>query len=81
MAERLYWRDVKARLGIWLKIRGCVLIHGKDPITGEPAHPWGPWRLWPGHAEEVRACGSCGTYDLRDVQRGEARCPTSPGST
>jgi hypothetical protein len=65
MAERLYWRDIRARIGIWLKVRGCVLIHGRDPSTGRPAHPWGDWRRWPGRDEEVRACRSCGVYDHR----------------
>jgi hypothetical protein len=62
-----YWRDVKARLGIWLKTCGCRLIHGKHPVTGKTHHPWGAWRAWPGRAEEIRACASCGTYDHRAV--------------
>jgi hypothetical protein len=65
MAERLYWRDIRARFGIWLKVRGCVLIHGRDSVTGKPAHLWGPWRQWLQQNEEVRACRSCGVYDHR----------------
>jgi hypothetical protein len=67
MVERLYWADIKARFGIWLKIRGCVLIHGKEPLTGKPAHYWGPWRPWIGRDEYVRACCSCGAYDHKVV--------------
>lgn len=67
MAERIYWRDIRAEIGIWLKLRGCVLVHGKDPVTGKPAHPWGLWRRWPRQGEEVRACRSCGMYEHREA--------------
>lgn len=73
MAERLYWRDIKARIGIWLKVHGCLLIHGTDPATGEPAHPWGPWRTWPGGTDRVRACTSCGVYDHERPERARAQ--------
>jgi hypothetical protein len=73
MAERLYWRDIRARIGIWLKVCGCVLIHGRDPFTRQPAHPWGPWRGRSGGLEEVRACTSCGVYDYRNVVPDDAR--------
>lgn len=65
MTEQLYWRDVRARIGIWLKLCGCRLVHGKSPVTGKTAHLWGPWRPWIGHGEEIRTCRSCGTYDHR----------------
>jgi hypothetical protein len=73
MAERLYWRDIRARIGIWLKVRGCLLIHGMDPATGEPAHPWGSWRMWPGGTDRVRACTSCGVYDHEQPERGRVQ--------
>lgn len=56
MTEQLYWRDVRARIGIWLKLCGCRLVHGKSPLTGKTAHLWGPWRPWIGHGEELRTC-------------------------
>lgn len=70
MAERPYWVDVRARIGIWFKSCGCRLVHGKNPATGKTAHPWGPWREWPGKPpEQIRACRSCGTYDHRIRQQ------------
>lgn len=71
MAERPYWRDIRASIGIWFKACGCRLVHGKDPVTGKTRHPWGPWRTWPDSigAGQIRACRSCGTYDHRTRQR------------
>lgn len=71
MAERPYWRDIRASIGIWFKACGCRLVHGKNPVTGKTAHPWGPWREWPirDPREQIRACRSCGTYDYRTRRR------------